>query len=183
MKSRMQARIFSIIYICLCFFITASPVSAQAPMKSIENTGSNMMGIPMADKLTTGEFTAEELAVFQTSGYVLRTHLPYEAYNRIILGKISPLNIGFGEDVHFEAHNDLHGRFSVFVRQLDTFRSIDGQRILDVQCCSDLYKKNLTSQKNDFTDGFKKTFHLPKLDKTIDGTFNDVMNVYVFPDY
>ncbi len=168
MKAPRHAKIFPIIYICLCFFIIMTPVFAQGPAQ-----GPTM----------TGEFTDDELNAFHSQGYLLRTHLPHEAYNRLILGKISPLHVGFGEEVHFEAHNDLHGRFSVFVQQRDTFRSIDGQRLLDVSCCLDLYKEHITQQKNDFSDGFKKTFTLPKLDKTVDGTFNDVMNIYVFPDY
>lgn len=183
MKSSKHARIFSIIYICLCFFIVIPTVFAQESINSLENKAGNIMRKLSSVEPTTDELTSEEFNAFLTTGYILRTHLPYEAYNRIILGKISPLHAGFSDEVHFEAHNDLHGKFTVSVKQRDTFRSIDGQRLLDVKCCSELYTSNLAYIQTDFSDGINKTFRLPKLDKKIEGTFNDVMNIYVFPDY
>lgn len=139
---------------------------------------------PAFAQLTPIQFSQAELDQFQTEGYSIRKHLPYEEYNRLVFGRIQPLYAEFNNKVTFEAHNDVEGRFSVFVNQSEPIQSIDGQRILDIDCCENLYKSEIEVKNLQFGDTLKKSFLLPKLEKTYEsGTYNSKINILVFPDY
>jgi len=130
------------------------------------------------------ELTAQETHSFQTLGYVVRKHLPSEVSSRIIYGNVYPLHAQLGQEVAVEAHNEMHGRIIIQSRQVKPIQSIDGQRILDITCCLNLYSEELKAHSLNFNDGLKKKFELPKIDVAEkDGTFNTLIDLFIFPSY
>ena len=160
---------------CVAFFTFALSVQAQVKL----------------------DLTPDELLQFRTLGYIKRTQFSFDTNERHIQARIQPIQLENQGTVQFKADNGDGGKVFVQTHQVSVFTSIDGQRILITSCCEKLYKEKLSFTPLNWSNVLDKSFTVDlnpgETEKTGDtsetgdtaesGTFNALIEVYIYPSY
>ena len=104
----------------------------------------------------------------------------------LVTAIIKPAQLEHTGDVSFKAtYENSSGLLFLDILQSRPFESLDGQRILQTDCCLSLYRKHLIFNPLQFNGSIEKSFELEIETDAAEnaGTYNTVIDFFVYPSY